>query len=817
MRFAESKPIDSELLFKPLIDIIESDTMSTFVKGATIGTVHRLLSLNALDYSSPNFPGVISMIVDAVISCRFEQTDSGDDEIAVMWILEAILSCFKTEMTNETKTWEMFDVAFGVCTDIHHADMLRSFAFRTVSQIVKFIFMRIFSSRLHPQNHSHSSRTGTSDKSEKNRYDLSRNLGIKIFRFLCIHAEPENVEGISSPLALDSRRVSFDLINVIFETCTVFSPNGGVDFLLLHDKIFFELIQDDLLRILLQTCQTVGRRTTSVSIPLNPSSADKSSQGIGLPLRLPSPFAPTQGNSSSSFLRPKRNSYINLRLEELRHQDVSDSGDAKEADDANKKALAVGSRKSQSSNQGRTPIVVLASALRLVQLLFSIGVIRQKLKVQMEAFFNSVFLRVLEGKCSHPEEAEIVLETLCTLLSSPSLIIDIYVGFDCDPDCSNVFENIMKSLSRLAFPYRLRSPSLETQKIIALKSMLHCIRFISERCDTSINASGLFLSPSFSSILSPSDNDDPSTLVISTASSSSASKSKDTTVDILKKYLTSDALLKRKEYKVKLLHCVELFNKSPKKAAVAFAEIGLISTAEWITKKQSLDAAKKASSSTPAPPPPKPASAPTPPLDESNLKDPANADANKSGSLNEPIIKSDIQLSEPASSSQDLVVDSSTNSESDVASLKNQSATPVSSTHNDEAVKETQSKQEVVDPKAIMELKDAEALARLFRTCVELDREAIGQFLGENYKFNNLVLHCFVKTFDLHGRTLVEALRMFLESFRLPKEAQQIDRILQAFADIAHAECIDSYLFATTDCTYIFTFAIIMVSFSLCY
>ncbi len=782
--------------------------MSTFVKGATIGTVHRLLNLNALDHSSPNFPGVVSMIVDAVISCRFEQTDSGDDEIAVMWILEAILSCFKTEMTNETRTWEMFDVAFSICTDIHHADMLRSFAFRTVSLIIKLVFMRIFSSRLHPQNHS-SNNSGTAENS---RYDINRNLGIKIFRFLCIHAEPENIEGISSPLALDSRRVSFDLINVIFETCTAFSPDRGVDFLLLHDKIFFELIQDDLLRILLQTCQTVGRRTTSVSIPLNPSSTDKSSQGIGLPLRLPSPFAPAQGNSGSSFLRPKRNSYINLRLEELRYQETSDSNDTKEADNANKKVLAIGSRKSQSINQGRTPIVVLASALRLVQLLFSIGMIRQKLKIQMEAFFNSVFLRVLEGKCSHPEEAEIVLETLCTLLSSPSLIIDIYVGFDCDPDCSNVFENIMKSLSRLAFPYRLRSPSLETQKIIALKSMLHCIKFISERCDTSINASGLFLSPSFSSILSP-DNDDPSTLAISTSASSHTSKSKDA-AEILKKYFTSDALLKRKEYKVKLLHCVELFNKSPKKAAVAFAEIGLISTAEWITKKQSLDAAKKAAASTPAPPP-KPVSAPTPPLEESNLKDPATVDAKKSGSLDEPVVKSDIQSSEPVSS-QELTTDGSTNSESDVASLTNQSTTPVPSIHTDDIVKDVQAKQEAADSKAIMELKDAEALARLFRTCVELDREAIGQFLGENYKFNNLVLHCFVKTFDLHGRTLVEALRMFLESFRLPKEAQQIDRILQAFADIAHAECIDSYLFATTDCTYIFTFAIIMVSFDLC-
>jgi guanine nucleotide exchange protein RalF len=41
------------------------------------------------------------------------------------------------------------------------------------------------------------------------------------------------------------------------------------------------------------------------------------------------------------------------------------------------------------------------------------------------------------------------------------------------------------------------------------------------------------------------------------------------------------------------------------------------------------------------------------------------------------------------------------------------------------------------------------------------------------------VLKCFGDSFDFQGQPLVVALRMFLSAFRLPGEAQQIDRVVQ--------------------------------------
>ncbi len=69
----------------------------------------------------------------------------------------------------------------------------------------------------------------------------------------------------------------------------------------------------------------------------------------------------------------------------------------------------------------------------------------------------------------------------------------------------------------------------------------------------------------------------------------------------------------------------------------------------------------------------------------------------------------------------------------------------------------------------------------------------------------------FSDSFDFSGQPLVVALRMFLSAFRLPGEAQQIDRVVQAFADAAFACCLEakSGVLPTTDtaCPFAHAFA----------
>lgn len=70
----------------------------------------------------------------------------------------------------------------------------------------------------------------------------------------------------------------------------------------------------------------------------------------------------------------------------------------------------------------------------------------------------------------------------------------------------------------------------------------------------------------------------------------------------------------------------------------------------------------------------------------------------------------------------------------------------------------------------------------------------MGEFLGENIKFNKEVMYNYVDQLDFCGRDFVSALRTFLEGFRLPGEAQKIDRLMEKFA-ARYLECNQGYEF----------------------
>ncbi|KAG8446647.1 hypothetical protein GDO86_014192 [Hymenochirus boettgeri] len=94
-----------------------------------------------------------------------------------------------------------------------------------------------------------------------------------------------------------------------------------------------------------------------------------------------------------------------------------------------------------------------------------------------------------------------------------------------------------------------------------------------------------------------------------------------------------------------------------------------------------------------------------------------------------------------------------------------------------------------------------------------LNKTAIGDYLGERDDLNIHVLHIFVELHEFMDLNLVQALRQFLWSFRLPGEAQKIDRMMETFAQ-RYCQC-NPEVFQSTDTCYILSFAIIMLNTSL--
>nr|XP_020037921.1 cytohesin-4 isoform X3 [Castor canadensis] len=104
-------------------------------------------------------------------------------------------------------------------------------------------------------------------------------------------------------------------------------------------------------------------------------------------------------------------------------------------------------------------------------------------------------------------------------------------------------------------------------------------------------------------------------------------------------------------------------------------------------------------------------------------------------------------------------------------------------------------------------------IARFLYKGEGLNKTAIGTYLGERDPVNLQVLQAFVDCHEFANLNLVQALRQFLWSFRLPGEAQKIDRMMETFA--ARYCLCNPGVFRSTDTCYVLSFSVIMLNTSL--
>ncbi|KAH8108152.1 Sec7-domain-containing protein [Cristinia sonorae] len=102
----------------------------------------------------------------------------------------------------------------------------------------------------------------------------------------------------------------------------------------------------------------------------------------------------------------------------------------------------------------------------------------------------------------------------------------------------------------------------------------------------------------------------------------------------------------------------------------------------------------------------------------------------------------------------------------------------------------------------------AHSLAVFLKSSTRLDKRLLGDFIS---KPDNLdLLKAFMGLFDFKNVSIADALRDLLETFRLPGEAQQIDRITSTFAECYFAA--GPAEIKSTDAAYVLAFSIIMLN-----
>lgn len=92
-----------------------------------------------------------------------------------------------------------------------------------------------------------------------------------------------------------------------------------------------------------------------------------------------------------------------------------------------------------------------------------------------------------------------------------------------------------------------------------------------------------------------------------------------------------------------------------------------------------------------------------------------------------------------------------------------------------------------------------------------LSKAVIGEYLGEGEEENIATMHAFVDMQDFASSRFTDALRAYLQTFRLPGEAQKIDRFMLKFAERYLHQNPDT-VFANADAAYILAFSVIMLN-----
>ncbi|KAG5248206.1 brefeldin A-inhibited guanine nucleotide-exchange protein [Salix suchowensis] len=103
-----------------------------------------------------------------------------------------------------------------------------------------------------------------------------------------------------------------------------------------------------------------------------------------------------------------------------------------------------------------------------------------------------------------------------------------------------------------------------------------------------------------------------------------------------------------------------------------------------------------------------------------------------------------------------------------------------------------------------------EEVAAFLKNTTGLNETVIGDYLGERDEFCLRVMHAYVDSFNFKAMDFGEAIRFFLRGFRLPGEAQKIDRIMEKFAERYCKYNPNS--FTSADTAYVLAYSVILLN-----
>uniref|UniRef100_A0A8B9NQF9 Golgi-specific brefeldin A-resistance guanine nucleotide exchange factor 1 n=1 Tax=Accipiter nisus TaxID=211598 RepID=A0A8B9NQF9_9AVES len=741
----ELSEIEPNVFLRPFLEVIRSEDTTGPITGLALTSVNKFLSYALIDPSHEGTAEGMENMADAVTHARFVGTDHASDEVVLMKILQVLRTLLLTpvgaHLTNES-VCEIMQSCFRICFEMRLSELLRKSAEHTLVDMVQLLFTRLPQFKEEPKSYmgtnmkklkmraggmSESSKwkkqkrsprpprhvTKVSPGPEQPAASASNTTGNGV-TFIdapspSSSGSSENVSSAVSPatdsgLELSSQTTSKEDLTDLDQVASL-GLNAGIPSCeakvtenqnqpeLQEGKIQSASVES--IPEVLEECTSVAEHSDSASVHdmdyVNPRGVrfTQSSQKEGAALV---PYGLPCIRELFRFLISLTNPHDRHNSEVMIHMGLQLLTVALEsAPIANCQPL-LGLVKEELCRHlfqllSVERLNLYATSLRVCFLLFES--MREHLKFQLEMYVKKLMeIITVENPKMPYEMKEMALEAIVQLWRIPSFVTELYINYDCDYYCANLFEELTKLLSKNAFPV---SGQLYTVHLLSLEALLTVIDSTEAHCQAKVLSN---IHQQEKEVVKSS----PETM----SSTKETSNSKTPFFDFF--YIKLSLVLNFIPRKPTRFSCIlpspqELMQIKKKKKL-------LITGTEQFNQKP----------------------------------------------------KKGIQFLQE----------------------KNLLATPI----------------------------DNNEVARWLRENPRLDKKMIGEFVSDRKNID--LLESFVGTFSFQGLRLDEALRLYLEAFRLPGEAPVIQRLLEAFTE--HWRKSNGSPFANSDACFALAYAVIMLN-----
>ncbi|NXC68659.1 GBF1 factor, partial [Anhinga anhinga] len=778
----ELSEIEPNVFLRPFLEVIRSEDTTGPITGLALTSVNKFLSYALIDPSHEGTAEGMENMADAVTHARFVGTDHASDEVVLMKILQVLRTLLLTpvgaHLTNES-VCEIMQSCFRICFEMRLSELLRKSAEHTLVDMVQLLFTRLPQFKEEPKSYmganmkklkmraggiSESSKWKKQKRSPRPPRHVTKvspgteqpaanasNIAASGVTFIdapspSSSGSSENVSSVVSPatdsgLELSSQTTSKEDLTDL-DQVTSLGLNAGIPSNdakvtenqnqpeLQNESLREEKIQSasvESIPEVLEECTSVAEHSDSASVHdmdyVNPRGVrfTQSSQKEGAALV---PYGLPCIRELFRFLISLTNPHDRHNSEVMIHMGLQLLTVALEsAPIANCQSL-LGLVKEELCRHlfqllSVERLNLYATSLRVCFLLFES--MREHLKFQLEMYVKKLMeIITVENPKMPYEMKEMALEAIVQLWRIPSFVTELYINYDCDYYCANLFEELTKLLSKNAFPV---SGQLYTVHLLSLEALL-------------------------------------------------------TVIDSTEAHCHAEVLSNMHEQEK------EVVKSSPET---------MNSTKETSNNNERVLSEGKPSSA---------------------VSDPAGACPPTSGCLMADQMKEGCMELEGGSEAAEKIIPRKPTrfscilpSSQELMQIKNKKKLLITGTEqfNQKPKKGIQFLQE---KNLLATPIDNNEVARWLRENPRLDKKMIGEFVSDRKNID--LLESFVGTFSFQGLRLDEALRLYLEAFRLPGEAPVIQRLLEAFTE--HWRKSNGSPFANSDACFALAYAVIMLN-----